>query len=384
MKGGAYWIGGAHYIKNIIQATYDFAIQNDIKLSINLLIRDDADLIFFDDIKHKIENIYIENLVLKPFNILNRTKWFLKRKFSSIFNPRLDEFIISKNFDFVYPSMPRKDFKFYRFAEWIPDFQYHHYPNGSNLEEINGRINEFKFICDNAPLVYLSSFHAEKDCHKLFPKSIGKTEVMQFTAFQEPKKLKNSFDDIIRKYSIKQPFFIVSNLLAPTKNHEVILDALKILKELNFNITVVSTGDLHDYRNPTFKNEILNKINEFDLRENFILTGLIPRDEQKMLMLNSIAIIQPSKFEGWNTSVEEAKSIGKLIVLSDIEVHLEQNPEKSIFFKDNNAKDLAEKLLIAFKANTSTKDTYDKIEMTEKYIINIHSFAKHFLEKSLL
>lgn len=383
MKGGASWIGGAYYIKNLIQSTEQYAKKNSLNISINLLLRDSHDLIFFNDIKSKINKIFVDDTDLKDYTIYNRIKWFLKRKLTTIFNPRLDEFIIKNNFDFVYPALPRKTFEKYRFAEWIPDFQYHHYPEGSNQIEISERINEFNFICKNSPLVYLSSFHAQKDCHSLFPDSIGKTEVMHFCAFQEPTSFKSPIEDILQKYSISKPYFIVSNLLAPTKNHTVIIKAIRILRDLGYPITVISTGDLHDYRNPTFKNQILNEINHTDTRNNFILMGLIPRDEQKFLMLNSIAIIQPSRFEGWNTSVEEAKSIGKLIVLSDIEVHLEQSPDDAKYFKDNDAESLADILLKLSKSHDSKEEIQTSLSMTPSYIENINSFAKKFLEKSL-
>jgi len=383
MKGGASWIGGAHYIKNIIQSTEQFAKNNKINLSINLLLRDSSDLVFFSDIENKIDQIFIDEVDLKDYTIYNRIKWLLKRKLTSVLNPRLDEFITHNSFDFVYPALPRKKFKNYRFAEWIPDFQYHHYPDGSNKTEINERISEFNFICKNSPLIYLSSFHAQKDCHSLFPNSINKTEVMQFCSFQEPVAFKSSFEDILLKYSIKKPYFIVSNLLAPTKNHSVIIKAIKILKDSGYPITVLSTGDIHDYRNPTFKNQILNEINQTNTRENFILTGLIPREEQKLLMLNAISILQPSRFEGWNTSVEEAKSIGKSIVLSDIEVHLEQSPDKAKYFKDNDAESLAGALLQLYKSYDSTEKTHTTLNMVPNYIENINSFAKKFLEKSL-
>jgi len=59
------------------------------------------------------------------------------------------------------------------------------------------------------------------------------------------------------------------------------------------------------------------------------------------LMFNSISIINPSLFEGWSTTVEEAKTYGKNIILSDIPVHREQSPERCIYFDSSNAGELA-------------------------------------------
>jgi glycosyltransferase involved in cell wall biosynthesis len=58
-------------------------------------------------------------------------------------------------------------------------------------------------------------------------------------------------------------------------------------------------------------------------------------------MRYAVAFINPSLFEGWSTSVEESKSMGKRILLSDIPVHREQAPELGIYFNPEDAEDLA-------------------------------------------
>ena len=60
------------------------------------------------------------------------------------------------------------------------------------------------------------------------------------------------------------------------------------------------------------------------------------------LMYHSIAVINPSFFEGWSTTVEESKSLGKKILLSNIDVHVEQSPSRAHYFNPNNAYELAD------------------------------------------
>ena len=52
-------------------------------------------------------------------------------------------------------------------------------------------------------------------------------------------------------------------------------------------------------------------------------------------------VLQPSLFEGWSTSVEEAKSLGKPVLLSDIEVHREQVLSPESFFQPHDVTGLA-------------------------------------------
>ena len=59
-------------------------------------------------------------------------------------------------------------------------------------------------------------------------------------------------------------------------------------------------------------------------------------------MRHAISVLNPSFFEGWSSSVEECKSLGKNMILSDIAVHREQDPPESIYFNPNNVKSLVD------------------------------------------
>ena len=64
-------------------------------------------------------------------------------------------------------------------------------------------------------------------------------------------------------------------------------------------------------------------------------------------MRASAVIIQPSRFEGWSTSVQDAKALGRPLICSDISVHREQAPEAKGFFSPDDSQELAD-LLSAF------------------------------------
>jgi hypothetical protein len=83
---------------------------------------------------------------------------------------------------------------------------------------------------------------------------------------------------------------------------------------------------------------------ELQIEDNVILLGMIGYREVQMLMRYSVSVINPSYFEGWSSSVEECKSMGKNMIVSDIPVHREQNPQETLFFNPADEKDLAEKM----------------------------------------
>jgi glycosyltransferase involved in cell wall biosynthesis len=135
-----------------------------------------------------------------------------------------------------------------------------------------------------------------------------------------------------KEYSLPDRFFLISNQFWTHKNHLVVFEALKLLKEHDIFPVVVCTGSLYDYRQPDYSNTILQTIHKRGVARQVYLLGLIPRTDQIQLLRRSLAVIQPSLFEGWNTVVEECRCLAKPMILSDLAVHREQNPPGSIFF----------------------------------------------------
>ncbi|MFM8004242.1 MAG: glycosyltransferase, partial [Dolichospermum sp.] len=104
---------------------------------------------------------------------------------------------------------------------------------------------------------------------------------------------------------------------------------------------IVCTGHIYDHRKPDYIDIILQAIHTYGLANQVYLLGLIPRIDQIQLMRHSLAVIQPSLFEGWSTVVEDARCLGKKMILSDFPVHLEQDPPGSVFFERNSPQELA-------------------------------------------
>jgi glycosyltransferase involved in cell wall biosynthesis len=106
-------------------------------------------------------------------------------------------------------------------------------------------------------------------------------------------------------------------------------------------LLLVFSGREHDFRNPGHFDSIKRYIAENGLENNVKLLGLIPFIDVHYLMRNSVSVINPSFFEGWSTTVEEVKTIGKHIILSNLGVHREQAPPSAQFFDPSNEAELA-------------------------------------------
>lgn len=102
--------------------------------------------------------------------------------------------------------------------------------------------------------------------------------------------------------------------------------------------------------------------------------GFIPKEDLEKLIVASLAIIQPSLFEGWSTVIEESKQYNKYLIASDIAIHFEQmeNYPNKIFFSKSDPLDLSEKIRTVLTSGLNIQDySYEK---------DIETFAKNFLQ----
>ena len=191
--------------------------------------------------------------------------------------------------------------------------------------------------------VILSSETAKADFIKYYPQYKDKACVLHFAPVLDFVPL-NGVSKVQEKYGIAGKYFFLPNQYWKHKNHKVVLEALRILKEDGNFVRVVSTGNTSDYRAPEYFAEIKEFIKEHELVDRYLILGMIPYADVQALAEASLGYINPSFFEGWSTTVEEAKYRGKPILLSDLKVHREQAPEKSVFFDPNDSEELAKKM----------------------------------------
>lgn len=225
---------------------------------------------------------------------------------------------------------------------WIPDFQHKHLPHLFTARELGNRDRSYRLLCNLCNAMILSSNDAKKDLKDFAPGLESKVHVLQFVVQPVSNEVELTFEQLEHFYGFKGKYLYVPNQFWAHKNYEVLLGALKVLKNQNRMILIISTGSTEDYRNPKYYGQLEQYIRENDLAKNFRVLGKVPYSHVVSIANHCQALINPSLFEGWSTSVEEAKSLGKEIILSDIAVHREQNPPKGRFFDPNNPEELAE------------------------------------------
>ena len=327
------WLGGVNYFRNLLNILLEDKNNN---FEIVIFIPSNCDMNLLKDYP----NIKIvKTKILKKYSFY----WFINKIFHILikWDILLELLLKYYKIDMISHLLEIKYIKSIYILGWIPDFQHKYLTNLFSNRDIFLRDKLYNIMAEEYDGIILSSKDAERDFKKFFKHTKVKTHILQFVA--PVKKITYNKDYLFNKYGIEGNFFYVPNQFWQHKNHKIILEALNYLK--GTPIIVYCTGNINDYRNKNYFSKLLSYIKKYKLENNFKILGAVPYKDVQALMLGCKAMINPSLFEGWSTTVEEAKSLGKRIILSDIMVHKEQNPEGGLFFKKNEAKDLADKML---------------------------------------
>lgn len=219
---------------------------------------------------------------------------------------------------------------------WIPDFQHFHLPDMFNLAERQRRDKTLAMAVERSSLTIVSSEAARRDLQTFFKSSAEKARVLRFADCSTHDVLGSDASFLRQKYSFRGNYFLLPNQFWAHKNHRVIIKALGLLRRQGEHVVVLATGNTIDSRHPTFFAELMNDVKTEGVEDQFRVLGIIPYPDLVGLMRGAVAIINPSLFEGWSTSVEEAKSLGKRTLLSAIPVHREQAPHRAVFFEPDD------------------------------------------------
>lgn len=366
------WMGGLNYFKNLLFA-------------INSIEKKELEVFVFVGKKIDIETkrMFQEYATVIEDSIFDRKsiKWFLSKIERKIFKTNiLLENILKKHSIQILSHASITNLKTIKTINWIPDFQHIHLPQMFSEKEIQNRNNNFLKLIRDSDLIVLSSFDALKDMKKFVPNYEDKARVLQFVS--QPNNRYFELDEhdkslLLQKCEIKDDFFYIPNQFWKHKNHMMIFEAISELKKDGIEINIVCTGYLGDYRNKTYIDDAREFIKSNNLEDNIKLLGLVDYEDVFALIKFSKAVINPSLFEGWSSTVEECKSVGKNMILSDLDVHKEQYPN-AVFFERDSIESLKEVLKFYKIENESN---VEPLEARTKKFANIYvSVCKEVLK----
>jgi glycosyltransferase involved in cell wall biosynthesis len=227
---------------------------------------------------------------------------------------------------------------------WLPDFQHRRLPQLFSPAARWRRDLGFRAQMASGRSIMLSSESALRDCRALYPNLVNDVSVVRFATQPAPDLLTANPPDVLAQYGLRSRYFYLPNQFWRHKNHQVVVDALTILKQRGFDVVVAASGSPNDPREPDYFDGVIRQVEARGLAANFRYFGMIPLDHVYALLRSSTALVNPSRFEGWSTTVEEAKSFGVPMILSDLDVHREQTGGAARYFGVDDPEMLADHL----------------------------------------
>lgn len=370
--GGRDWTGGRNYLVNLIRSlvTYCPGTVTPVLFCGNDLVDGDTDP--FDSLPG------VEIVHSAAFN-RSRSLVSLARAIALGVDGPVEKMLIEQDIDAVFEVA-----KFYGrnlrmpAIAWLPDFQHRHLPHlFSHAAQLKRELG-FRAQISAGRTMMLSSEDARLDCERFYPITRGRTHAVRFAVPPVQRSDLEAARVIADGYGLPANFFYMPNQFWVHKNHRVVIEAIAILKKLNCEVVVVASGGSRDPRDPQHYKRLMDRVEALGIKENFKSLGLIPYPHLGALMQASAAVINPSLFEGWSTTIEEARALATPLILSDISVHQEQAGGNAIYFQPTSAESLA-RVLGSFKQISRQERTRLQGEASHEAVRRQREFAEQFV-----
>ena len=334
----ASWTGGYNYLLNLFRSI--LKLQSD-QIRPVLFCGEDA---FENDLLPFIEMKGVQLVRSRIFNEHEKSTRLLR---SILLGQDSDALRLFQNnkIDVVFENAAFYGWRFPIPAiAWIPDLQHRQLRGQFGFAAYWRRELGFRAQVAFGRTIMLSSEDARKDCEFFYPGSIGHTSVVRFAAPIPAELIEERPEEVAQQYLLPPRFYYLPNQFWKHKNHLVVIEALSLLKQQGCEVVVAASGNPLDPRHPEYMLQLRSRIESLGLQDNFRMLGLIPRKHVISLMRTCTALINPSYFEGWSSTVEEARTLGARMLLSDIGVHREQMGGGAVYFSADDAESLAAKL----------------------------------------
>ena len=261
----------------------------------------------------------------------------------------------------------------------IPDFQHVCLPEMFSVKERQIRDELYNAMAERSARVLLFSESVKADFERFAPSFAHKARVLKPVSCVPSSVYQDNPQQLSDFYHLPCKFVYLPNQFWKHKNHGVVFRAMRKLKEKGTEIFLVCSGYPGDDRHPMYFAGLLQELAISGIRNQVAFLGLLPREHVFKLMRQSVCVINPSLFEGYGMTVDEARSLGKQLLVSDLPSHHEQNLPQAIFFDPHDSADLAEKLNQVWNEKSPGPDLDLEEEACSALPARVTKYAESFM-----
>lgn len=227
-------------------------------------------------------------------------------------------------------------------------------------------------ILKRADLIVTNSENTKKDVIAYSPQAKEKTT---FIHLGKDEFFKPERDiSVLRKYGVKQPYFLFVGTIEPRKNLITLLEAFEQFKQKNqTNHALVIVGGKGWKSGRFFK-----KLKQYPFRSEIIIPGYVLREELPVFYSMAESFIYPSIYEGFGFPVLEAMACGTPVITSKTSSLPEVGGEAAVYFDPYQVSELVEKMELLEESDNMRKEMINKgFQQAEKF--SWKKYAKEFV-----
>lgn len=260
----------------------------------------------------------------------------------------LEQIMHERDIDIFLPSIHILPMHIPYLTYW-PDCQPKHYPEFFNDEAQRVRDERIEGLFATKKAMIINSTDAKKDMIQFYSPNPEQIFDLPFAPIIEFSKLIPR-PELAAEYKIERRYFMVCNQFWIHKSIETVIEAASLAKKDGLDIQIVFTGKMQEPRKPGYIDMLRQLVLDLGVSDMVRFLDYIPKDHQIELMKNSVAIIQPTLFEGGpgGGSIYDAISLGVRAIVSDIPINheLPLDLKNLVLFEKRNPEDLLEKMKI--------------------------------------
>jgi hypothetical protein len=262
---------------------------------------------------------------------------------------------------------------------WLWDFQHLHLPELFDAPEVERRERKFKLTLRLADRI-LATTSVARDAYAFAPKYASKVRVIHPLTLIDPSIYARDSSAVIEKYGLPTRFVYAPGQFWLHKNHRRLFEALNLLNGKGIRPHVVLTGSTLEYRDPEYFPSLMQYVADVGLSNQVHYLGTVPRDDVFDLMRQSMCVVNPSRFEGWGYAVDEAASIGKRILASNIAAHRDQAAPACDYFDPDDTEQLADGLAHVWHTATPGADAQLEAQARTRVPARMETFGNSLFD----
>lgn len=179
---------------------------------------------------------------------------------------------------------------------------------------------------------------------------------------------------VLNKYHLAQPFIVYTGSVYPHKNVDVLVGAIEKhnqRKEVDLQLALICSRSV-------FWERLNKKITEKNLQNTVKLLGFVEDEDVSKLYSLALALVHPSKMEGFGLTGLEAMSVGLPVISSNASCLPEVYGDAALFFNPSDVDDLVSCL------ETFIKDPELRSQMATKGYLQARKYSWQKMAKETL